>query len=306
MSEWCHNRFEFTGKSVCLDVLTQWITGADVPRHRHAVQQSIQLFLAGCAGILKPVRTTSFPPFQGLVRGGVGLSTPTNQAFEQWLGLLLKDAALNGETIKCIDRLYQQSGLASLKWESIPASARDIIAELITRQYADWFGLASSNAEPDVASSWQRLCQYPQRSQPCDMLAVIPTRLITELNGSIGLMKDIATTTTLYGRLYGTEWPSGQAVKWQRNTPNSLTLQMCTPWSPPSGAVIGEMSGLFDCEVRHHYNESVSGIRGYDCYDQGEHVDSMKELSEELQPGQVLYLVSNELPEAAGYREIRG
>ncbi|EPO2218025.1 DUF1281 domain-containing protein, partial [Escherichia coli] len=25
MSEWCQNRFEITGKSVCLDVLTQWI-----------------------------------------------------------------------------------------------------------------------------------------------------------------------------------------------------------------------------------------------------------------------------------------
>ena len=47
MSEWCHNRLEITGKSVCIDVMLQWINGTDVPRHRHAVQQSIQLFLAG-------------------------------------------------------------------------------------------------------------------------------------------------------------------------------------------------------------------------------------------------------------------
>lgn len=25
MSEWCQNRFEITGKSVCIDVLLQWI-----------------------------------------------------------------------------------------------------------------------------------------------------------------------------------------------------------------------------------------------------------------------------------------
>ncbi|KAB0980652.1 DUF1281 domain-containing protein, partial [Cronobacter sakazakii] len=75
MSEWCHNRLEITGKSVCIDVMLQWINGTDVPRHRHAVQQSIQLFLAGAAGILKPVRTTSYPPFPGLVRAGTGLST---------------------------------------------------------------------------------------------------------------------------------------------------------------------------------------------------------------------------------------
>lgn len=54
MSEWCQNRFEITGKSVCLDVLTQWIEGCETPRYRHAIQQSIQLFLAGCAGLVKP------------------------------------------------------------------------------------------------------------------------------------------------------------------------------------------------------------------------------------------------------------
>ena len=57
MAEWCRNRFEITGKSVCLDVLIQWIEGNDASRYRHAIQQSILLFFAGCAGILKPVRT---------------------------------------------------------------------------------------------------------------------------------------------------------------------------------------------------------------------------------------------------------
>ncbi|STE83640.1 Uncharacterised protein [Escherichia coli] len=33
MSEWCQNRFEITGKSVCLDVLTQWIEGCETPRY---------------------------------------------------------------------------------------------------------------------------------------------------------------------------------------------------------------------------------------------------------------------------------
>ncbi|SSK55797.1 Uncharacterised protein [Klebsiella pneumoniae] len=36
MSEWCQNRFEITGKSVCIDVLLQWINGADTLRYRHA------------------------------------------------------------------------------------------------------------------------------------------------------------------------------------------------------------------------------------------------------------------------------
>ena len=144
MSEWCHNRLEITGKSVCIDVMLQWINGTDVPRHRHAVQQSIQLFLAGAAGILKPVRTTSYPPFQGLVRAGAGLSTAANQAFESWLALLLKDAILDAEAIRAVDRLYHQSGLGALKWENIPGPAREVMADLIARQYTDWFGLVSA------------------------------------------------------------------------------------------------------------------------------------------------------------------
>ncbi len=59
MFEWCQNRFEITGKSDWIDVLLQWINGADTPRYRHALLQSIQLFLEGLAGILKPVRTVS-------------------------------------------------------------------------------------------------------------------------------------------------------------------------------------------------------------------------------------------------------
>lgn len=62
MSEWCHNHLEITGKSVCIDVMLQWINGTDVPRQRHAVQQGIQLFLAGAAGILKPVRQRRIRP----------------------------------------------------------------------------------------------------------------------------------------------------------------------------------------------------------------------------------------------------
>ncbi len=142
------------------------------------------------------------------------------------------------------------------------------------------------------------------------MLAVIPSRLAAELNGAGGLMSGVSTTTSLYCRQYGMEWPAGHNVKWQRHTPNSLTLQMDTPWFPPSGEVVGEISAVFDCEVRHSYSEPVSGLSGYDCYDGGEHVDGHKGAAGASQPGQVLYLVSDEpaLPaqEAASYREVRG
>jgi hypothetical protein len=39
---------------------------------------------------------------------------------------------------------------------------------------------------------------------------------------------------------------------------------------------MGELSAVFDCEIRHWYQEPVNGIQGYDCYDRGDHVDSGK------------------------------
>lgn len=304
MSEWCQNRFEITGKSVCIDVMLQWINGTEMPRYRHAVQQSMQLFLAGCAGILKPVRSTSCPMYQGLVRNGTGLATPQNTAYEQWLDMLQKDAVLDPDNVRIIDRLYHQSGLSALKWESIPQNARETMTSLVKRQYVDWFGLASLTDEPDMPWCWERLREYPERAQPCDMLMIIPTRIATELNGSGGLFSGGSTTTSLYSRVYGMEWPAGHAVSWSQTTPNCLSMSLDTPWYPPSGEVVSALSALFECEIRHSYNEPVSGLAGYDCYDQGDHVDGHKGLpTEALQP--LIYLVS-EQSQITEYRDVRG
>ena len=222
MAEWCRNRFEITGKSVCLDVLTQWIEGCETPRYRHAIQQSIQLFLIGCAGLVKPTRTTQYPPYPALVRHGTGMSSPANQAFEQWLGLLVKDAVLDEETIKTIDRLYHQSCIGAVRWGNLPDNAREIITTLMHCQYSDWFGLVGLSEHIDAEACWSRLSDYPEQAQPCDMLMVIPPRLATELNGSGGLLQGISTTTSLYSRIYGVEWPSGHNVRWVRDEMSSL------------------------------------------------------------------------------------
>ncbi len=54
MFSWCKNRLEITGKSADIDVMQSWITGTEVPLYRHAIRQAIKLFLAGCAGMIKP------------------------------------------------------------------------------------------------------------------------------------------------------------------------------------------------------------------------------------------------------------
>lgn len=274
MFEWCKNRLEITGRSVFVDIMQQWITGEEVPLYRHAIQQSIKLFLAGCAGILKPTKSMEYPPFPRLVSHGTGSAVASNLAFQHWLELLLKNAVLDGDTIRQIDRIYLQSGIASVKWETIPEGARQIMTQLMVRQYSDWFGVASWSSYINGADCWEALESGQEHACHCDMLMIIPTRLATELNGNSQLLAGIATTHSLYSHMHGMAWPSGHNIIWQRDQINSLRLDFDTPSYPPSSELMGELSGVFNCEIRHWYQEPINGIRGYDCYDRGDHVDS--------------------------------
>ncbi|MCB5301825.1 DUF1281 domain-containing protein [Yersinia bercovieri] len=276
MFEWCKNRLEITGRSVFIDVMLQWVTGDEVPLYRHAVQQSIQLFLAGAAGILKPVKSVEYAPFPGLVSHGTGTAIASNLAFQHWLELLQKDAVLHPDTVRQIDRIWTQSGLGTVRWEAIPPAARQVMTQLMTRQYADWFGVATWSFHIDGETCWEKLGKRPDRACHCDMLMIIPSRLAAEINGNSRLLVGMSGTGSLYSRIHGMEWPCGHNVLWHRDRINSLRLEFDSPSYPPSSELMGELSAVFDCEVRHWYLEPVHGIRGYDCYDRGDHVDSGK------------------------------
>ncbi|WP_426576208.1 DUF1281 domain-containing protein [Xenorhabdus stockiae] len=297
MAEWVTNQLEVTGKSVCLDVMQQWVCGEEFPRYRQAVLQSLRLFLAGCAGILKPTKPLTYTPYPELVRG-TAAPTAQNLAFEQWLALLQDNVLLTTENMKRIDSIYRQSGLSLLRWETIPASARDMIARLLTRQYTDWFGVVGWSDNLDISACWEKLSVYPTSAQPCDMLMIRPTRLATEINGNSGLLKGMTTTAQCYDEHYGLEWPFGHHVRWERRHVSSLTVRFDTPWVPPSAELMGGLSSVFDCEIRHWYSEPSGQLQGYDCYDQGEHVDSHNgQVGHENRPA--LYLVNGDKPETA-------
>ncbi|STQ14734.1 Uncharacterised protein [Enterobacter cloacae] len=52
-------------------------------------------------------------------------------------------------------------------------------------------------------------------------------------------------------QLFGMEFPAGHQASWSRDDVGSLTLSFASPWYPPSGEVMGIMSQMFDCEIRH-------------------------------------------------------
>ncbi|HFU8298020.1 TPA: DUF1281 domain-containing protein, partial [Escherichia coli] len=113
-----------------------------------------------------------YPPYPGLVSHGAGSTTVASQAFEQWLGLLARDAFLDHETVKTIDRLYHQTGTGAIRWSNLPDTAKEIIGGVLAQQYADWFGVVDVYERPDNACLWESLLTFAEYSQPCDMLQV--------------------------------------------------------------------------------------------------------------------------------------
>lgn len=299
MFSWCNNRLEITGKSVCIDVMQDWITGSETPHYRHAIQQAIKLFLAGCAGILKPVKTSSFAAYPALTASGIGSATSSNQAFQHFLELLEKDAWLDSATISRMEKIYLQSGIDAVRWDSIPFPARQIMTQLMVLHYADWFGVAGIGGQFDPEEHWEKLGNMPVTTCLCDMLIVMPSRLATELNGNSGLLRGVSTTSELYLQLFGMEFPAGHQASWYRESINTLTLTFMSPWYPPSGEVMGQLSQLFDCEIRHYWNSPDAGTSGYNCFDRGDHVDSGPYPEAVLQlasdEGARMYLVTPEM-----------
>lgn len=290
MSNWCNNRLIITGQSVFMDELQQWVNGHVVPDYRHAILQSRRLFLAGCAGILRlaSVKPETYLPYPDLL-AIPGIASAQNLAFEQWYGLLKADAPLTAENIRLIERLYRQSGVDTVKWENMPSVAQERITDVLTRQYADWFGIVGLNSAIDAGNCWERLGVMPEYTAPCDMLMLIPTQLATELNGTGDLLRGVSTTSELYGNQYGVEWPCGHSVGCIRDSINILTVHFDSPWYPPAGEVIGILSEQFSCQVEHSWYLSDAERSGYDRYDRGEHVDAGR-ITAGVPEGEVIYL----------------
>ncbi|MCX8966308.1 DUF1281 domain-containing protein [Erwinia psidii] len=287
MPNWCNNRLIITGQSVFVDELQQWVNGHVIPDYRHAILQSCRLFLAGCAGILRPatVKTSAYLPWPGLL-AHPGVASPQNLAFEQWVGLLKADVPLTTDNIRLIERLYRQSGIDAVKWENIPSVAQECIADVLSRQYADWFGVVGLSSVIDAGRCWEHLGLMPECTAPCDMLMLIPSRLATELNGAGGLLRDVPTMAELYGRQYGVEWPFGHNVGCVRDGINTLTVHFDSPWYPPAGGVIGVLSEKFSCQAEHTWTMPDTGRSGYDRYDHGDG----GRITDEVSEGEVIYL----------------
>lgn len=100
MPNWCANRLMFNS-----DALKTWIAGGELSLHRRARKEGIQLFLAGCAGILRLLTEQHYAAYPQLVSYGAAADNrPSVQAFSDWLVMFMAGAALDVEICQTAQR----------------------------------------------------------------------------------------------------------------------------------------------------------------------------------------------------------
>ncbi|MBK5018016.1 DUF1281 domain-containing protein, partial [Pantoea sp. S62] len=78
MPNWCANRLRVTGLAEKVSQLRALMEGNVRPLYTRAEAEGIQLFLAGCGGLLRPVTDETYAPFPALTAAGQGEDSPEN------------------------------------------------------------------------------------------------------------------------------------------------------------------------------------------------------------------------------------
>lgn len=208
MPNWCANRLRVTGpESEVSKVRTLMEGSADVPGYLRAAGEGIQLFLAGCAGLVQTVTPTEYTPYPALTNA-LGRNTPENRAFSEWVVQLHEGAELTPETCGLLHALWLASGLRSMTWEVLTAEQQAVITALWEKKRGDW---QTTLYGQNLSEVWNRLCreeQPPCSTLPFDMLQLLPPRLDAEINGYNGrLLEGITDGFTDAVDRCGTKWP---------------------------------------------------------------------------------------------------
>ncbi|EEM3072849.1 DUF1281 domain-containing protein, partial [Salmonella enterica subsp. diarizonae] len=108
MSNWCSNRACFYAERGQIIAIQALADGALTPYYRRAVNEGIQLFVAGCAGLLQVTEDIQYVPYPGLTAAGRGVVSPENLAFTRWLEMLQNGVALDTSGCRKLHELWQQ------------------------------------------------------------------------------------------------------------------------------------------------------------------------------------------------------
>ncbi|MEQ9883282.1 DUF1281 domain-containing protein [Pectobacterium brasiliense] len=273
MPNWCANRLYIKGDKVGISELKALMRGERYPYHDGAIVRSIQLFLAGVAGMLRPVDDAEYQPFPELVAAGVGDATVANRAFSEWLFLLNANTELDDVVSLRINALYEQSGIGLIRWEDLTVGQREKIAPIIIKKHFDWMHGSFANAKAPE-TFWNGISERLTGicASGLDLRFVLPTRLAVEINGFNGeLLNGIQSSYDYYvWERYGVKWPSSIDVEEIGESEEFVAVDFDTAWSPPTEAVFEALSARYQCEIEHYYSEAGGDYCGFRVYSSGE------------------------------------
>jgi hypothetical protein len=275
MPDWCSNRLCIHGHPEHIAEIRPLLEGTLSPGYPRAEREGIQLFLAGCAGLLTPTEAVTYAPFPSLSAISGGIVSPENLAYTRWLRMLKNGAELDIPNCQTLHQLWLDSGLPSRRWQTLSVAAQEIIRTLYDRKGFDWCEVWR---KPDVNVWWDSLCDNatvdPRR--PLDMCLVLPTRLDVEINGfNGGLLDGVPSAYGWYIDRYGVKWPNGQDLNISCAGKDFVQVDFDTPWSPVGDDVLSALSLMFRCQIEHWYAEQGCDFCGYARYERGEQEDAI-------------------------------
>ncbi|EAO6410028.1 DUF1281 domain-containing protein [Salmonella enterica] len=246
MANWCANRLMFNGIQNS-DVLKTWIAGGELSLHRRARKEGIQFFLAGCAGILRPLTEQHYAPYPQLVSYGAAADNrPSAQAYSDWLAMFMAGAVLDVETCQKLHQCWLDSHIAHARWDTLSEPEQSVIRQLYQQKSFDW---GDSFRPAPVDEWWDSLCDVGSAvpaADPVDFRDVLPTRLDIEVNAfNGGLLTGVPSSYDHYLKQYGCKWPVGEDV-------------------------VAELSQRYGGEVEHWFAEQGCNYCGYARYVSGE------------------------------------
>ncbi|WP_336717849.1 DUF1281 domain-containing protein [Pantoea ananatis] len=269
MPNWCANRLRVTGLTKNVNKVRALMRGEVRPLYARAEAEGIQLFLAGCAGLLRPVTDETYAPYPALTAAGRGEHTPKNAAFTEWLTQLRDGVALTEENCDRLHDLWLATGLSSRTWEMLGRDAQAAMGDIWRKKHFDWSGLGGAG----LSECWNRVCSedIAEGAAAFDVRLLLPTRLDVEINGfNGGLLAGVPDAYRFYLSLYGVKWPEGYQLEVGDSGPDFLEVDFDTPWSPMHDRVFAVLSERFGVTVEHWYAERGCDFCGYDTYSHGE------------------------------------
>ncbi|QIQ22144.1 DUF1281 domain-containing protein [Zophobihabitans entericus] len=217
-----------------------------------AIKRSIKIYVAGCAGILKPVTTIYNAPNTEIISHGIGEITPENTAFSYWLSFLISDCPLDSIYSGMIGDLYYETGLLNLAWEFMPKEQQTIIHELFKRNSFSWFKLNTPISLEDAGCLWYSLDDPVCQFVPFDLRYFMPTTLAKEILSESSCDIENNPSFQRYFEHYGVEQSQFKIMKHQLND-NSTMIEFDTDNTSLLPEVIKQFSQRYQCKLTYYY-----------------------------------------------------